>query len=212
MACGCFSVSPPAMGFTGSAYTLCGRLAEGMPLLEQAVERTVAEGRKVHEALWVTRVGEAALLARRLEAAHTHAVQALTLARERQERGHQAYALLWSAKLSLPSPFRGCEVLELAVDLVQIKGLWIKFAPYPVHHLLMLGVLGVADGFQQTRIAPDAPTILGRAGAFPRETERVALPRLQRQDFFHEQLVLPAIPEIVFVHQLVLRPGHHLLQ
>jgi len=88
------------MGFTGSAYTLCGRLAEGMPLLEQAGEQTVAEGRKVHEALWVTRVGEAALLASRLEAAHTHAVQALTLARERQERGHQAYALLWSAKLS----------------------------------------------------------------------------------------------------------------
>jgi tetratricopeptide (TPR) repeat protein len=47
----------------------------------------------VNEALWVTRVGEAALLAGRLEAAHTHAVQALTLACERQERGHQAYAL-----------------------------------------------------------------------------------------------------------------------
>src|ERR687885_1569623 len=109
--------------------------------------------------------------------------------------GVVACCRLWSAKLSLPSPFRGCEVLELAVDLIQIKGLWIKFAPYPVHHLLMLGVLGVADCFQQTRIAPDAPTILGRAGAFPRETERVALPRLQRQYFFHEQLVLPAIPE-----------------
>ena len=35
---------------------------------------------------------------------------------------------LWSAKLSLPSPSRRCEVLELAVDLVQIKGLGIKFA------------------------------------------------------------------------------------
>jgi hypothetical protein len=62
------------MGFTGAAYNLCGRLAEGMPLLEQAGERTVAAGRKVHEALGVTRVGEAALLAGRLEAAHTHAV------------------------------------------------------------------------------------------------------------------------------------------
>jgi hypothetical protein len=47
----------------------------------------------VNEALWVTRLGEAALLASRLEAAHTQAVQALTLARERQERGHQAHAL-----------------------------------------------------------------------------------------------------------------------
>jgi class 3 adenylate cyclase/tetratricopeptide (TPR) repeat protein len=84
---------PTTASTLGYAYTLCGRLAEGMPLLEQAVERTVAEGRKVNEALWVTRVGEAALLAGRLEAAHTHAVQALTLACERQERGHQAYAL-----------------------------------------------------------------------------------------------------------------------
>jgi len=84
---------PTTASTLGYAYTLCGRLAEGMPLLEQAVERTVAEGRKVNEARWVTRLGEAALLAGRLEAAHTHAVQALTLARERQERGHQAYAL-----------------------------------------------------------------------------------------------------------------------
>jgi len=33
--------------------------------------------------------------------------------------------------------------LELAVDLVQIKVLWIKCATDPVHHLLMLGVLRV---------------------------------------------------------------------
>jgi len=84
---------PTTASTLGYAYTLCGRLAEGMPLLEQAVEQTVAEGRKVNEALWVTRLGEAALLAGRLEAAHTHAVQALALARERQERGHQAHAL-----------------------------------------------------------------------------------------------------------------------
>src|SRR5438874_7090180 len=56
---------------------------------------------------------------------------------------HTPFQDLWSAKLSLPSPSRRCEVLELAVDLVQIKGLWIKFATDPVHHLLMLGVLRV---------------------------------------------------------------------
>src|SRR5262249_27787460 len=103
--------------------------------------------------------------------------------------------LLWSAKLSLPSPLRGCEVLELAVDLVHNKRLWIKSAPRPVNQPMMLGVLGVPDACHQTRKPPDAPTTLGRAGGFPRETGGVALPRLQRQDFFHEQLVLPAIPE-----------------
>src|SRR5215468_2125099 len=50
---------------------------------------------------------------------------------------------LWSAKLSLPSPSRRCEVLERAVDLVQIQGLGIKCATDPVYHLLMLGVLRV---------------------------------------------------------------------
>jgi class 3 adenylate cyclase/tetratricopeptide (TPR) repeat protein len=34
---------PTTASTLGYAYTLCGRLAEGMPLLEQAVERTVAE-------------------------------------------------------------------------------------------------------------------------------------------------------------------------
>jgi len=113
------------MGFTGSAYTLCGRLAEGMPVLEQAVERTVAEGRKVNEALWVTRVGEAALLAGRLEAAHTHAVQALTLARERQERGHQAYARRRLGEIAARhSPAQGMRPLQAHCH----RGLGILYA------------------------------------------------------------------------------------
>jgi hypothetical protein len=76
----------------------------------------------------------------------------------------------------------------------------------------MLGVLWVADRFQQTRVAPDATAILRRTGTFPREADGVALPFFQRQYFFNEQLVFPAIPKIVLIDQLVLSPGHHLLQ
>jgi hypothetical protein len=65
---------------------------------------------------------------------------------------------LWSAKLSLPSPSRRCEVLERAGDLVQIKGLWIKLAIDPCHHLLMLGVLRILDSVQKARITSDATT------------------------------------------------------
>src|SRR5262249_53743310 len=78
----------------------------------------------------------------------------------------------------------------------------------------MLGVLGIADRFQKTRVAPDAPAILGRTGPFTREADRVALPLVPRQDLFHEQLVLPTIPEIVFIKELALltqpkrREGH----
>jgi tetratricopeptide (TPR) repeat protein len=134
------------MGFTGAAYNLCGRLAEGMPLLEQAGERTVAAGRKVHEALGVTRVGEAALLAGRLEAAHTHAVQALTLARERQERGHQAYALRLlgeiAARHSPPEAEQAEAHYRQALALAEAQGM----RPLQAHCHRGLGILYAATG------------------------------------------------------------------
>src|ERR1700739_2002356 len=47
---------------------------------------------------------------------------------------------LWSAKLSGPPPhLQLCEALQLHVDLVQIKDLRLKRAPYPFEHLLVLG-------------------------------------------------------------------------
>src|SRR5437016_13247062 len=69
------------------------------------------------------------------------------------------------------------EDLELPIDLVQIKGLWIKLAPDPFHHLLMLGVLRIVDRVQKARVPPDATAILWRTGAFAREAHRIALPR-----------------------------------
>jgi hypothetical protein len=94
--------------------------------------------------------------------------------------------------------------LELPVDLVLIKDVRIELASHPFQHLVMLGVLWIADRFQKTRVAPDAPAILGRTGPFAREADGVTLPLVPRQDLFHEQLVLPAIPEIVFIEELVL--------
>ena len=138
--------------------------------------------------------------------AATNSIASAILWRHRGGEGQDIHVDLRKA-FAYQSPWQ-----DVLAGCTTLNGHSINFDPYPLLQLVMLGVLGVADCFQQTRIAPDATTILGRAGAFPRETERVALPRLQRQDFFHEQLVLPAIPEIVFVSQLVLRPGHHLLQ
>ena len=63
-----------------------------MPLLTQAVEQSTAMER-VDLAFCPLSLGGAHLLASQLEEAHTLAEHALALARERQERGHQAYAL-----------------------------------------------------------------------------------------------------------------------
>jgi len=76
----------------GLAYALGERLAEALPLLEQAVvqETTMGGG---HRAIGLTALSHGYLLAGRLEEARTQAESALRLARERQERGFQAWAL-----------------------------------------------------------------------------------------------------------------------
>jgi len=74
----------------GLAYALSGRVAETLPLLEQVV---VSEDTALGGIPTMLKVGETYLLAGRLEEAHALAERGLTLARARQEWGHQAYAL-----------------------------------------------------------------------------------------------------------------------
>jgi tetratricopeptide (TPR) repeat protein len=77
----------------GTAYTLGGRVTDAVPLLAQALEQSVATGTVAFQPLCSLSLGEAQMLAGRLEEAQTLAESALVLAREHQERGHQAYAL-----------------------------------------------------------------------------------------------------------------------
>src|SRR6266699_4704577 len=97
---------------------------------------------------------------------------------------------LWSAKLSLASlHLRWCEALELPVDLIQIKGIWIELASHPFQHRLMLGVLRILYSVQKARVTPDATAILRRTGAFAREAHRVVLPRFAGEHLFNKQFV-----------------------
>jgi tetratricopeptide (TPR) repeat protein len=75
----------------GYAYALSGRLADGLPLLEQAVEATAQRG-AVH-ALRIAHLAEAHLLAGDGEKTRELVSQALEAARARGERAHEAYAL-----------------------------------------------------------------------------------------------------------------------
>ena len=77
----------------GAAYTLGGRVTDAMPLLTQALAQSVAKARTHFELLCSLSLGEAQLLVGRVAEAHTLATRALTLARQHQERGHEAYAL-----------------------------------------------------------------------------------------------------------------------
>jgi tetratricopeptide (TPR) repeat protein len=77
----------------GAAYTLAGRAADAVPLLTKAMEQAIATERTDYQILCSLLLGEAQLLSGRLEEAHARAEYTLAHARERQERGHHAYAL-----------------------------------------------------------------------------------------------------------------------
>jgi tetratricopeptide (TPR) repeat protein len=86
-------LSPRVTGFLGSAYARSQRIAEGLSLLHQALKAMEALGIGAYHSLLVVHLGEACLLADLLEEALGAASRALTLARDRGERGHEAYAL-----------------------------------------------------------------------------------------------------------------------
>jgi tetratricopeptide (TPR) repeat protein len=77
----------------GAADTLDGRVADAVVLLTQAMEQTIALEMVGLQALCCLSLGEAQVLAGRLEEAHALAERALVHAREHQERGNEAYAL-----------------------------------------------------------------------------------------------------------------------
>ena len=85
---------PPAASTLGAAYVLAGRLADALPLLEDAVKRAVAMRRMVDQSLWVAWLSEALLRAGRLEEATELATRALDLAQTHKERANRAW-ILW---------------------------------------------------------------------------------------------------------------------
>ena len=82
---------PFAASDLGTAYALCGRIPEALPLLEQAVAQATAMSSNT--SLWTAQLGLGYLLAGRLEDALLSAQGALALARTQGERGYQAHAL-----------------------------------------------------------------------------------------------------------------------
>ncbi|MEK7880134.1 MAG: adenylate cyclase, partial [candidate division NC10 bacterium] len=79
---------PITVGFLGPLYALSGRVAEGLSLLDQGVNALESI-----QSLIVAQFGEACILADRLEDALALAERALALARERGQRGYEAWAL-----------------------------------------------------------------------------------------------------------------------
>ena len=76
----------------GLAYARCGRIGEGLPHLDAAVEGATKIGRFSRLPLLLVKCGEMHLLAGELDEAAGLARRALRLARDQKERGNEVYA------------------------------------------------------------------------------------------------------------------------
>jgi tetratricopeptide (TPR) repeat protein len=96
----------------GAAYTLAGRIADAVPLLTQAMARSLAMGSVQFEILCGLSLGEAQMLTGRLEEAYALADRTLEHARRRQERSNQAYALCLLGDIAAHHDPPDCEQAE----------------------------------------------------------------------------------------------------
>jgi tetratricopeptide (TPR) repeat protein len=130
----------------GHAYALTGRLTEGCALLEEVLRDDLRTGALHAHADHRTRLSEACLLAGRHAEARQHAYQALALARQYQERGHEAQALhqvgAVQASADPPELAPAAAHYQQALALAEALGL----RPLQAHCHRSLGLLAATIG------------------------------------------------------------------
>lgn len=94
-------LSPFIMGFLGHAYALAGRHEEGISFLDRAQDAYERIGLGLFRSLIGVHRGEAYFLTGDIERARQLTQDALSLARKRGERGHEAHALRLLGNISL---------------------------------------------------------------------------------------------------------------
>jgi predicted ATPase/class 3 adenylate cyclase len=133
----------------GCAYAFAGRIAEALPLLEQAEQRGASMGSISGPSLRVGYVSEAYLLAGHMQEAVQFAGRALDLARAHKERGHEAWALRLLGEIAAHQGTAAIEPAEhhyrQALALAEELGM----RPLMAHSHLGLGTLYIKTGQRQ---------------------------------------------------------------
>jgi class 3 adenylate cyclase/tetratricopeptide (TPR) repeat protein len=133
----------------GTAYTLRGCIPDAVVLLTQAIAQSTNTEIIYAQALCHLSLGEAQVLAGRLEEAHTLAQRALAHARGHQERGYQAYALRLlgdiAARRDLPESVQAESYYRQALTLAEELGM----RPLQAHCHRGLGTLYATIGQQE---------------------------------------------------------------
>jgi class 3 adenylate cyclase/tetratricopeptide (TPR) repeat protein len=129
----------------GYAYALAGRLPEALPLLEAAVAETTVR-RGAGHALRIAHLGEACLLAGRITDARGFARRALALAREHEERAHEAYAHRLLGEVGAQTAPPDAEEAERAYRAAIAGAESLGMRPLAARSRLGLGRLAAAAG------------------------------------------------------------------
>jgi tetratricopeptide (TPR) repeat protein len=133
----------------GAVYTLSGRVTDAVPLLTQAMEQSTAREMVAYQVLCRLPLSEAQLRAGHLAEAQALAERALALAREHQERGHQASALRLLGEIAAHrDPLASGQASDdygQALTLAEELGM----RPLQAHCHLGLGTLNAKTGQQE---------------------------------------------------------------
>jgi tetratricopeptide (TPR) repeat protein len=136
---------PMTAGGLGFAYAMTGRLAEALPLLEQAAERARRVDRR-RETQWLAYLSEAYLRAGRPDDAHAVAERLLALGRERGERSTEARGRHLCGEIAMQCEPPQAEAAEAhyweALDLAEELGM----RPLQAHCHRGLGTLSAMIG------------------------------------------------------------------
>jgi tetratricopeptide (TPR) repeat protein len=136
---------PMTAGALGFAYAMTGRLADGVPLLDQAVDRARRVDRR-RETQWMAYLSEAYLRAGRQEDAHALAERLLARGREQGERSTEARGRHLCGEIALQDGPPHAEAAEdhyrAALALAEELGM----RPLQAHCHRGLGMLYAATG------------------------------------------------------------------
>jgi tetratricopeptide (TPR) repeat protein len=139
-------LSPYMMWSLGAAYALTGRLNDGLSLLHQAVDALEASGLGAFQSLALTRLAEACGMDGLYKEAREYGSRALSLTRERRERGFETYALRALGDLESCAPHFQAEAAESFYREATAQARELGMRPLIAHCHLGLGKLSRRTG------------------------------------------------------------------
>jgi tetratricopeptide (TPR) repeat protein len=167
--------SPTVAAALGPAYALSGRVAEALPLLQEAVERADAMGVSAGQSRRLVSLSTACLLGGRVAEAAALADRALEVARDLGARGYEAHALCHLGDVHVRRNGLDVEAAEAAYQ--QALGLAGQLGMRPLQARCHLG-LGIV--YRRTGRGDQARDALaGAVGLFREMAMRFWLPRAE---------------------------------